>query len=187
MGGRYVPPFCHDCVERPIERPVEDEKQRRHYSGKKKDHTLKNYLVTNQRCRIDFLSPTVEGTVSDKVLADRCRLSFPLDSGLLQDAGFQGYYPDNALEEVEILQPYRKKRGKGRTPFEKAFNRIISSSRVFVEHVIGSVKRWRCVHEICRLRRKGIQDLVMDLCCGLHNLKSRLHPWSPVPEPGAPV
>lgn len=82
---------------------MEDGKQRKRYSGKKKDHTVKNHLVTSASCRIDYLSEVVAGTVSDIVLAQRGQLSYPVDTGLLQDAGFQRYYPDNAVDEAEIL------------------------------------------------------------------------------------
>jgi hypothetical protein len=142
---------------------------------------MKNYLVIGRDCRIEYLSKTVEGTVADIKLAKLCSLSFPVGSCILQDCGFQGL---TAGEDVEILQPSKKGRNKKRTPFEKLVNQIISSSRVFIEHVIGSSKRWRAVHDICRLRGEGIQDLLMEICCGLHNLKVRILPWKPVPEPG---
>jgi hypothetical protein len=56
-------------------------------------------------------------------------------------------------------------------------NRIFSSVRVVVEHVIGGVKRCRIVKEVLRLTRAGISDLVMEVACGLHNLRvSCRHP-----------
>ena len=37
--------FFHDGTERPIHRPKDSQDQRTHYSGKKKQHTVKMYLV----------------------------------------------------------------------------------------------------------------------------------------------
>ena len=56
-------------------------------------------------------------------------------------------------------------------------NHLFSSARVVVEHVIAGVKRWRIVKEVLRLTTDGISDLVMEIACGLHNLRvSCRHP-----------
>ena len=31
-----------------------------------------------------------------------------------------------------------------------------------------------------RLWKKGIRDLVMEICCALHNFRVRLTPWQPM-------
>ena len=54
---------------------------------------------------------------------------------------------------------------------EKVLNRIFSSVRVVVEHSIGGVKRCRIVKDILRLTKEGISDRVMEIACGLHNLR----------------
>jgi hypothetical protein len=60
---------------------------------------------------------------------------------------------------------------------EKMLNRIISGARIEVEHVIAGVKRCRIVKEVLRLRKAGISDVVMEIACGLHNLRiSCRHP-----------
>jgi hypothetical protein len=60
---------------------------------------------------------------------------------------------------------------------DKFLNRILSSARVEVEHVISGVKRCRIVKDILRLTKKGISDLVMEIACGLHNFRvSCRHP-----------
>lgn len=50
-------------------------------------------------------------------------------------------------------------------------NRIFSSMRVRVEHVIAGVKRSRIVKEVLRLITPGSSDRVMEIACGLHNLR----------------
>ena len=40
--------FIIDGTERPINRPKDKDKQKSHYSGKKKAHTVKNNLITER-------------------------------------------------------------------------------------------------------------------------------------------
>jgi hypothetical protein len=60
---------------------------------------------------------------------------------------------------------------------EKCCKRIFSSVRGVVEHVIAGIKRCRIVKDVLRLTTKGIADGVMEIACGLHNLRvSCRHP-----------
>jgi hypothetical protein len=60
---------------------------------------------------------------------------------------------------------------------ERLLNRIVSSARVVVEHAIAGVKRCRIVKDVLRLTQAGISDRVMEIACGLHNLRvSCRHP-----------
>lgn len=60
---------------------------------------------------------------------------------------------------------------------DRLLNRIIAGVRIEVEHVIAGVKRCRLVKEVLRLTKAAISDLVMELACGLHNLRvSCRHP-----------
>jgi len=46
-----------------------------------------------------------------------------------------------------------------------------------VENVIAGVKRCRMVKDVLRLTTDGMSDLVMEIACGLHNLRvSCRHP-----------
>jgi hypothetical protein len=60
---------------------------------------------------------------------------------------------------------------------DQFLNHLISSARVIVENVIAGVKRCRSVKDVLRLTTAGIADLVMEIACGLHNLRvSCRHP-----------
>jgi DDE superfamily endonuclease len=60
---------------------------------------------------------------------------------------------------------------------DKCLNHLISSVRIIVEHVIAGVKRCRIVKDVLRLTKAGIADMVMEIACGLHNLRvSCRHP-----------
>jgi hypothetical protein len=68
-------------------------------------------------------------------------------------------------------------KGQALSVGEKLLNSLISSARVIVEHVIAGVKRCRIVKDVLRLTTAGISDLVMEIACGLHNLRvSCRHP-----------
>lgn len=60
---------------------------------------------------------------------------------------------------------------------EQFLNQIFSSARVVVEHAIAGVKRCRIVKDVLRLTKDGMSDVVMEIACGLHNLRiSCRHP-----------
>jgi hypothetical protein len=137
---------------------------------------VKNVLLINAALTILFLSDTYTGSTHDKRIADATPYPLPAGSRLLQDLGFLAF----TLAQVEIIMPTRKPRGRALTRLQKAANRCIARRRVRIEHVHSSVKRCRIVHDICRLRKAGVRDLVMEVCCGLHNFRVRLTPWQPL-------
>ena len=60
---------------------------------------------------------------------------------------------------------------------DKFLNHLFSSARVVVENVLAGVKRCRIVKDVLRLTTDGMSDLVMEIACGLHNLRvSCRHP-----------
>jgi DDE superfamily endonuclease len=60
---------------------------------------------------------------------------------------------------------------------DKFLNHLISSVRIIVENVLAGVKRGRIVKDVLRLTTAGIADTVMEIACGLHNLRMRCrHP-----------
>lgn len=158
-----------DGTERRINRPQEEACQRQHYSGKKKAHTVKNNLVVGLEDRqIKNLSKTHEGKKHDKKICDDEGTRFPKDSEVYRDSGFQGH----KLTDVEIHEPTKKPRGGELSREDKEHNRLISSIRIVVEHVIAGVKRCRIVKDVFRNTTLGYDDLVMELACGLHNFRS---------------
>lgn len=83
-----------DGTERRRQRPKNPEKQRLHYSGKKKAHSDKNVVIVNARSkRVGYLSGTYAGKTHDKKVAEGEGIRYPRRSTLLKDSGFQGYEP----------------------------------------------------------------------------------------------
>jgi len=131
--------FVHDGTERPINRPQDPKEQHLYYSGKQKQHTVKNDLVIDEPCKIRFISETVEGKRNEKRLADESGYGVPKNSVLAQDAGFQGFH----LEDVWTLQPKKKPRGGELCYADKVRNRLISGIRVRIEHTISVAREIR--------------------------------------------
>ena len=52
--------------------------------------------------------------------------------------------------------------------------------RLRIEPVNSSVKRCRIVKDRIRLWKEGVRDLVMAICCALHNFRVRLTPRQPM-------
>lgn len=95
-----------DGTERRRQRPKIPEKQRLHYSGKKKTHTDKNLVIAERRRpRVNYLSETYAGTVHDKKIADQEQIVYASGTCLYQDTGFQGYQPSG----VTIRQPKKNR------------------------------------------------------------------------------
>jgi hypothetical protein len=137
---------------------------------------VKNVLLVNALLTILFLSDTYAGCVNDKRIADATPYPFPAGSQLWQDLGFLAF----TLPQVEIRMPTKKSRGQELTREQQRANQALHYRRLRIEHVNSSVKRCRIVKDRIRLWKAGVRDLVMELCCALHNFRVRLSPWQPM-------
>jgi hypothetical protein len=137
---------------------------------------VKNVLLVNAPLTILFLSATHGGRVHDLRIAEATPYPLPAGSQLLQDLGFLAF----TLPEVEILMPTKKPRGQELTLAQQVANQELNQRRLRIEHVNSSVKRYRIVKDRIRLWKQGVRDLVMELCCALHNFRVRLTPWQPM-------
>ena len=131
---------------------------------------MKNVLLVNAPRTILFLSDTYGGRVHDKRIADATSYPLPARSRLLQDLGFLAF----TLPQVEILMPTKKPRGEELTREQQWANQALNQRRLRIEHVNSSVK------DRIRLWKEEVRDLVMELCCALHNFRVRLSPWQPM-------
>lgn len=133
----------------------------------KKKHTVKNDLIINMIGRIVFLSMTYEGSVHDKKICDEEGFEYPDGATIYQDSGFQGHSPEN----VTVMMPVKSSKKNPLTKEQKESNRLLSRVRVKVEHAISGIKRSRIVKDTFRNWRYGLEDEVMEIACGLHNLR----------------
>lgn len=155
-----------DGTERKIQRPKKNQKKQ--YSGKKKMTTRKNIIMTDEKKRVMYLSPTKSGRRHDKKLADKESLieRVPKDVGIWVDSGFQGMQKQHA----NLCMPMKGTKKYPLTKEQKKENTLISSIRVRVEHAIAGIKRYRAVSETLRQRLKGrFDDMFMELASSLWN------------------
>src|SRR5437016_13701622 len=125
------------------------------------------------RFLILFLSDTYGGRIHDKPIADATPSPLPAGSRLLQDLGFLAL----TLPQVALLMPTKKPRGQELTVEQQLANQALHHRRLRIEHVNRCVKRCRVVKDRIRLWKNGVRDLVIELCCALHNFRVRLTPW----------
>jgi hypothetical protein len=105
-----APAGALDGTERRRQRPIDAQRQKEHYSGKKKTHTDKNILFVNETTsKVVYLGPTVAGKTHDKKATDDAKMTYPRHATLDKDTGFQSY----GLEGVLTQQP--KKSPKARS------------------------------------------------------------------------
>ncbi len=154
-----------DGTDRPVRRPQDPQQQRRRYNGRKKRHTVKNVVLTQDR-QVRYLSPTAEGRQAEKPLAQPLeQTKLPANKAVITDTGFQGMNVHPSI----MVQPEKKPKGQPRPERARRWNRLVAKLRVEAEHVIGGVKRCRVVSDLFRQMKQGLEDLVMEIASGLYN------------------
>ena len=159
-----------DCTEQPIHRPGDDAVQKRHYSGKKKRHTLKSEYIMTKNGRIASVSPSHPGSRHDLAVR-RSGPKLPRRARAYGDSAYQGYDKDHEA----IDYPYKKPKGGQLTEEEKEYNKGLSRFRVRVEHKIGQVKRFRIVSNPFRNPRRT-HSTKTSIIAGIVNMESGFEP-----------
>jgi len=156
-----------DGTERPIQRPKDAERQKEHYSGKKKRHTRKHTTGSTRKKRVILLSKARPGKVHDKKQLDEEEWieNIPDEVAIEGDLGFQGLQN----EFVNVHLPHKKPRGKELTDEQKQENREFSSQRVKCEHAHAGIKRYNSVTAVYRNRVTDFDDRLMLNAAGLWN------------------
>jgi hypothetical protein len=145
-----------DGTERPIQRPVEQERQKLNYSGKKNRHTRKHLAGVDKRKRVLVLSPAREGKLHDKRFHDEEDIAggIPEEIPILLDLGFQGVQKQYA----NIHLPHKKPKGGELTTEQKQENKQLSKERVLCENAFAGVKRYNAIAHIYRNRLPDFDD-----------------------------
>ena len=123
--------------------------------------------MSNQHQQIFYLSPTVAGNMHDKTLADELELEFLPQQSLLLNLGLVGYQPEGA----QTVLPFKKPAQEELSEYDKLYNRLLTSIRVKVEHVMAGMKRIRIVKDKIRLKGEQVRNQIMLIACGLHNFR----------------
>ena len=152
-----------DTWEQPIPRPKDNEVQASYYSGKKKQHTRKNQVISLPR-GVDIVDVVLgeKGPRNDGKLLEQTQGELPEDISFIGDKAYVG--------RANTTTPKKKPPGGELTLEEKEANRKISQTRVFVEHVIRVIKIFRVAKELFRMR-SGMYEEVIGCICGLVRLR----------------
>lgn len=156
-----------DGTERPVQKPKNQKKRKKLYSGKKKGTMRKNIVVSTEKRGILYLSKTKSGRRHDKRLLDKTHLarSLPDDVTAWTDTGFKG------MESMHPNTQMPKKATKNHplTKEDKQNNRIISGIRILSEHANAGLKRLKAASDTYRNRLPNMDDRMNLVCAGLWN------------------
>lgn len=153
-----------DVTEQPTQRPKS--KQRAHYSGKKKRHTIKAELVMEESGRIISISRSNGGRTHDFKIRKQEK---PLPNNTIKyvDSGYQG------LQKMQssVVLPFKRKRKANPLTYEqRSHNRKLASFRIKVEHKIREIKIFKIMAEKYRNFQQK-HNMRFNIIAGLVNLK----------------
>ena len=155
-----------DGMEQRTRRAVDADAQKDKYSGKKKDHTIKNQVISHPNQYVFFLSKTYSGKIHDSKIAPTENCTYPQGVRLYKDTGYLGYTPESVVE----MAPFKKPRKKELSVLQEWFNKTVAQVRIAVEHAIAGIKRCRVIKERCRVQYK-LRERFLLIATGLHNLR----------------
>jgi hypothetical protein len=152
-----------DTWEQPIPRPQDQQEQEAYYSGKQAEHTRKNQVITlpNGTDIVDVVIGE-KGPRSDSKLFEQTQAELPESLAFTGDKAYVG--------RRNTTTPIKKPPGGQLTPAQKEFNRQVSQTRVYVEHVIRVIKIFRIAKEEFRMRAR-MYEMVIGCVCGLVRLR----------------
>lgn len=169
-----------DATERPLQRPPKPARPKKHFSGKKGFHTVKNTMVADTDKRILILGETVPGSQHDDSLFKEefdPNIDWFASTEASVDLGYPGIQTDDSSPE-QIHIPHKKPRKSKKNPDpqltrqQRRENRRIGRVRVLVEHAIGGMKTFRVLTIRLRHRLRHLIDDFIFAAAGLWNLKN---------------
>jgi len=167
-----------DGEEQGVERPEDADCQKDRFSGKKKRHTEKSMVITNNERKIYYISELYVGSAHDYSIL---KTELPPDINWFRnlkvrvDLGFLGIAKDYVIKMLEIpfKKPYKSKSNPDPqlTKEQKEYNKEVSKVRIYVEHAIGGLKRYRVLINRNRLKKYSLKNDILGICAGLWNFK----------------
>jgi len=167
-----------DGTENPIERPQDIERQKDAYSGKKKAHTDMAMLMSNKERYIYYISELYLGKENDMGVF---KTEFEPGQGwfknlrVIFDLGFTGVAKHYEFEDLVIGHKRPRKSEKNPKPElskeQKEENKSVSRERIYVEHAIGGMKRYRILVNKARTKSYELKNEILGNCAALWNYK----------------
>jgi len=170
-----------DGTENLTERPQNNERQRNKFSGKKKTHTDIAMVLSDKATRIYYVSEYYDGKHNDMgILKNEFNPEKDWFSNfkVLFDLGFVGVEKLYKFKELIIGEKKPKKSKKNPKPEltqeQKIKNKAVSRERIFVEHAIGKMKKYRILKNRCRLKCMKIKNRILGVEAALWNYQVEL-------------
>ena len=151
-----------DVMESPIERPTKH--QKRFYSGKQGEHTLKTQVVFGRKTGKIICLAHDKGKNHDFRLFKKSNVKFHNLLKVIADKGYQGIAKLHNKSETPIKKP----RGRKLTKQQKQYNRQLNRLRVVVEHVNRRLKIFKILSYPYRNRHRRF-GLRSNLIAGIYN------------------
>src|SRR6266446_10013240 len=146
-------------------------------TAKKKQHTLKNTVLSLPDKLIVFLGRTCSGHHHDYTMLKQAlppEVDWCTDLKVRVDLGYLGIQSDYRGDQMDIPTKKPRKSQKNPNPqlsdAQKAANKVLSQVRIFIEHAIGGMKRYNILVHVFRNRIAHFEDDVIGVCAGLWNL-----------------
>ena len=149
---RHFPGFIAftDCTEQQIPRPENRRREKMHYSGKRKMHTVKTQVMVSNQGLIIHKASHKKGRRHDYDIHKKSHPATPKQVASVFDLGYLGVgrdYPE------QIVIPAKQKETKHRIASEeKDYNKSHSKRRIVIEHTICKIKKCRILADIFRNR-----------------------------------
>lgn len=144
-----------DTFEQPIQRHKDRKEADKHYSGKKKRHTLKSQIAVDEETgAVVDVAESAPGPAADIKVLEESRLLERLPEGV-GGMGDLAYVGIDKLHPCGLgTAPRRKPRGKDRPPEDVWYNRAFAKRRIVVEHTIGRMRRYQSLTQLDRNHRR---------------------------------
>jgi len=179
-----------DTFEQRVQRP--QRRQRAHYSGKKKCHTLKSQVAVDEDGLVVHVAASVPGPRADLEVLDSSGLRglLPTGVGILGDLAYVGLNNPRRRRRgtrrrrgararrrrAQGATPRRKPRGQPRPLADRRYNRAFARRRIVVEHTIGRLRRFRSLAEVDRHHRRGHTERVRAVAGLVNRLLQQSNP-----------
>ncbi|MGB5631726.1 MAG: IS5 family transposase [Waterburya sp.] len=151
-----------DVMESPIERPTQH--QKRFYSGKQGEHTLKTQVVLGEKTGKIICLAHEKGKTHDFRLFKSSQVRFHQLLKVIGDKGYQGITKIHGNSET----PTKKPRGGKLTKEQKKYNRQLNRLRIAVEHINRRLKIFKILSYRYRNRHRRF-GLRANLIAGIYN------------------
>ncbi len=168
---QYFPGFLAfiDSTEQQIPRPVDNNKRKMYYSGKKKRYTVKNQIMVNNRGYILHKVAHKKGKRHDYDVYKKNHPVAPKEVVTVVDLGYLGIEKDFP-EQLSAL-PCKKKRNQlALSQEEIEYNKFHSKKRIVIEHTICRLKKYRILSAVFRNKLRKYNN-VSDIVAGLVNYR----------------